>query len=196
MRQVKTPREVKKPILIYAINGSSRRSGRTSNKLGIVVKDLRKESGVQVEILNLVSIPLRFSSGEEDPRVQHGDIRRLLNRLDGVIFATPTYWFNMSARMKNLLDRLSGVAETGREWPLENRVAAFLAVGHPREDGAMVAIMTMAAAVNNLGMVISPFGMLYFRGDDNRAAKKQETAYFSEYFLNTIRAIRDGIAVR
>lgn len=98
--------------------------------------------------------------------------------------------------MKNLLDRLSRIAEKGREWPLENRVAAFLVVGHPHEDGAMIAIMTMAAAVNSLGMVIPPFGMLYFRGNDNRTDKKKEAAHFSEYFLNTIRAIRDVVAAR
>ncbi len=50
----------------------------------------------------------------------------------------------------------------------------------------MIALTTMAAAANGLGMVISPYGMLYFRGA-NYGENTPDT--FAKYMLGTIRAL-------
>jgi multimeric flavodoxin WrbA len=182
--------------VIYGINGSSRVGQRTGKKLDTVLKYLQKTGAQTPPPINLARIRLRFANGDQDS-LPRADILKLLRKLesaDGVIFATPTYWFNMSGLMKNLMDRLSGVAEdsdrnTGLpKYPLDFKVAAFLAVGDPHEDGAMMAITSMAAVASHLGMVISPYGMLYFRGNDKRKKKVTEMKDFARAFMRTIRA--------
>ena len=73
---------------------------------------------------------LAYCDGTQNPK-RTDDIDKLLKRLenaDGIIFGTPTYWFNMSARMKNLLERFI-VTEKGNEYTLEGIVAGFVATG-------------------------------------------------------------------
>jgi multimeric flavodoxin WrbA len=130
--------------------------------LGYQLKGLR-ELGVRAGIIHLAKEQLDFCDGSQTP-TRHADINRLLMKLenaDRIIFGTPTYWFNMSALMKNLLERLT-VTEKG--WTLEGKVAGFVATGDRQEDGAMIALSSMAAPVNHFGMVTFPYSMIYFRG--------------------------------
>jgi hypothetical protein len=114
-------------------------------------------------IIHLAKEQLNSCDGSQTPK-RRADIDRLLTKLeaaDGIVFGTPTYWFNMSALMKNLLERLT-VTEQG--WTLEGRVAGFVATGSKQEDGAMIGLSSLAATVNHLGMVTFPYSMIYFRG--------------------------------
>jgi multimeric flavodoxin WrbA len=116
----------------------------------------------------LRELNLKLSDGDKEPKSVPSDVGRLVKILedhDAIVFGTPTYWFNMSALMKNLFERLI-VVEGLLDWPLENKVAGFVAVGDAKEDGAMIALATMAATANHLGMLIPPYGMLYVRGQN------------------------------
>lgn len=101
-------------------------------------------------------------------------ILKYLTKADGIVFGTPTYWFNMSGLMKTFIDRLT-VTEKG--WTLEWKVAGFVARGDKDGDGAMTAITTMAGALNHLGMVTFPYSMIYFRGDGPSWAKDDLRSY-------------------
>lgn len=155
-------------FVVYAIDGSSQKTaGRTANRLESILRGLRKRR-VRTGLIRLAddSEYLDFCDGTENPK-REDDIARLLVRLekaDGIIFGTPTYWFNMSARMKNLLERLT-VTEEGDKYTLEGIVAGFVATGDAKEDGAMIALSTIAATANHLGMITFPYSMMYFRGN-------------------------------
>src|SRR5262249_15941272 len=146
---------------ICLINGSSRTNGRTAGVLSRIQSEFRSR-GASASLIHLRNAGLGPCDGLQTPRLRP-DFKRLFTRLmeaSGIIFATPTYWFNMSGLMKNLLDRLT-VAEQG--WPLEGKVAGFIATGAPDEDGAMLALTSMAAMTNHLGMVTFPYSMVYLR---------------------------------
>jgi multimeric flavodoxin WrbA len=177
-------------ILICAINGSSRINGQTARLLKRILRDAQA-LGAKTKLIHLAQHPLQYCDGSQEPQVR-SDIRGILEVLeeaDGIVFGTPTYWFNMSGLMKNFIDRLT-VTEKG--WMLENKVAGFVATGAKYEDGAMMAITSMAGAMNGLGMIIFPYSMLYFRGQGRSHPKwaKDDLSTFSKRMLNMIKIIR------
>jgi multimeric flavodoxin WrbA len=173
---------------VYAINGSSRTTAsKTARRLESIVKGFPKEE-VHAEIIHLSEESLDFCDGTQNPR-RTEDIDKLLKRLeraDGIIFGTPTYWFNMSARMKNLFDRLT-VTEKNNEYTLEGIVGGFVATGDAKEDGAMIAISGMAATAIHLGMITFPYSMLYFRGARGPGWAEQEIKDFPRRMLKMMR---------
>jgi multimeric flavodoxin WrbA len=145
---------------------------------------------VRTELVHLRQEQLDPCDGTQDPSLR-ADFRSLYNRLlraDGIILGTPTYWFNMSGLMKNLLDRLL-IAEEQEDWPLEGKVAGFIATGEPHEDGAMIALSSMAATANHLGMITFPYSMVYLREDRPTWAKKTARVY-AENMLHMIELVR------
>jgi multimeric flavodoxin WrbA len=113
------------PIRICLINGSSRSSGQTAGVLNNIRNEL-EDRGARASVIHLRNVKLAACDGTQTPRLRP-DFKQLFGRLteaNGIIFATPTYWFNMSGLMKNFLHRLT-VVERG--WPLEGRVAGFIA---------------------------------------------------------------------
>jgi len=174
---------------VCAINGSSRGSnGQTARRLGGIVAGLRA-LGVRAETVHLAKTPLAPCDGSEVPK-RRADITALLKKLeaaDGIIFGTPTYWFNMSALMKNLIDRLT-VTEKG--WTLEGKVAGFVATGAPQEDGAMMALSTLGAAVNHLGMLTFPYSMIYFRGRSGPDWAEKDIEKYPARMLKMLECVR------
>src|SRR5262245_24326577 len=171
---------------VCAINGSSRRDGHTAERLGAIVKDLTRLKA-DATLVHLIDHRLAPSDGIQDDPARHPDFEPLLKeieRADAIIFGTLTYWFKMSGLMKNLFDRLI-VAEEPR-WTLEGTVAGFIAVGSKDEDGAMVALSSMAATANHLGMVTFPYSMVYFRGSSGPSWAKDSLKHYAEAMLDMI----------
>jgi multimeric flavodoxin WrbA len=141
-------------IDVYVINGSSRTGGETARYLAAIAASVQ-DLGHRSRMIHLVRLGLAPCDGRLTPPLR-ADFRPLFQRLeraDAIVFGTPTYWFSMSALMKNFLERLL-VAEQG--WPLEGKVAGYLATGSRHEDGAMIALSSLAATTNHLGMVTFP----------------------------------------
>ncbi len=178
-----------RPFVVYAINGSSRKEkGQTARRLGTIVKGLRGLH-VRADIIHVARTHLALCDGQQSPR-RRADIRRLLEKLeaaDGIIFGTPTYWFNMSALMKNLLDRLT-VTEDG--WTLEGKVAGFVATGSKHEDGAMIALSSLAAIVNHFGMVTFPYSLIYFRGSSGPDWAERDVKKYAGRMLKMMQLVR------
>ncbi len=159
------------------LNGSARKDGKTARLLEVVMRAIQS-SGGEVKIYHLIEHPIRFCMGcySEDPpscNPQHcvqgvladamkGFHQELLFS-DGVVFATPVYWFGMSALMKAFLERLTSLENTGKM--LAGRVAGFVAVGE--EEGAMMAISHMMAITSDMGFLFPPMPFTYYvgRGD-------------------------------
>lgn len=83
---------------------------------------------------------------------------------DGVIFATPVHWFNVSAPMKEFIDSLTLPLESEEDfanppYPLDGIVCAFIA--SCSEDGGQQAINAMMAPLNHMGMIVMPFGSVF-----------------------------------
>lgn len=175
---------------VCLINGSSRTGGQTAGLLNKIRKQFDTR-GASASVIHLRNARLGACDGSQTPRLRP-DFRPLFTRLtaaDGIIFATPTYWFNMSGLMKTLLERLT-VAENG--WPLEGKVAGFIATGSSHEDGAMVALTSMAAMANHLGMVTFPYSMVYIR-QGRPGWAKTAVANYAENMTHMIRVMeRDG----
>lgn len=175
---------------ICLINGSSRTGGQTAALVNKVRKGFDAHEA-SVSVIHLRNAKLDACDGSQTPSLR-ADFRPLFTRLtaaDGIIFATPTYWFNMSGLMKTFLDRLT-VAEDG--WPLQGKVAGFIATGASHEDGAMVALMSMAAMANHLGMVTFPYSMVYSRQGKPGWARTA-VANYAENMTHMIRVMqRDG----
>ena len=181
--------EGSRQFVVYAINGSARkRPGQTARRLESIAGGLRA-LGVRAELIHLAREKLAFCDGSETPK-RRADIDRLLVKLeaaDGIVFGTPTYWFSMSALMKNLLERLT---VTERGWTLEGKVAGFLATGHKQEDGAMIALSSIAAAVNHFGMITFPYSMIYFRGTSGPEWARRDIQRYPKRMLEMMKLVR------
>jgi multimeric flavodoxin WrbA len=175
---------------VLLINGSSRTTGRTAALLKTILSEFSRR-GVQASLIHLRNVALKPGDGNQTSRLR-SDFRGLFTRLitaDGIVFATPTYWFNMSGLMKTLFDRMI-IAENG--WPLEGTVAGFIATGESHEDGAIVALTSMAATANHLGMVTFPYSLVYCRRGKPGWAKAA-IANYAENMLHMITIMqRDG----
>lgn len=187
-RGSRTPRlGIGSGIRICAINGSSRVDGQTARRLSVILKDAEK-LGAHTRLIHLAKVRLAPCDGSETPRLRR-DFRGIfeaLSEADGIIFGTPTYWFNMSGLMKNFLDRLT-VME--RHWTLDHKVAGFVATGHFKEDGAMIALSSLAATVNGLGMVVPPYALLYFQGSGSAWARSDWRKY-AGWMIDMINLVR------
>jgi len=191
MKGRKRVRQTSKPaIFICAINGSSRLDGETARRVKAILKDA-EDLGAKTKLINLAKHPLQFCDGSEEPKMRRDleAIIKTLKKADGIIFGTPTYWFNMSGLMKNFIDRLT-IAE--KDWMLHYKVAGFVVTGSKHEDGAVMTITSMAAALNHLGMVIFPYSMLYFRGRSGPKWAQKDLPEFAKRMLHMIKLIRDG----
>lgn len=101
---------------VVAFIGSSRKKG-TYESVQMFEKALSKLGDVEVQYILLSDVELKlclgckrcFDKGESYcPLTDDRD--KLLNKIeaaDGVVFASPNYAFQVSARMKNLIDRLA-----------------------------------------------------------------------------------------
>lgn len=107
---------------VLAIAGSPRKNGITSKMLECAV-NAAERNGWKVDKIDLYEKQIEFCSGCRScltlgKCVRNDDIREiavLLRECDTVILAAPVYWANVPAVVKNMFDRLLGVAmeETG-----------------------------------------------------------------------------------
>jgi multimeric flavodoxin WrbA len=135
---------------VIAINGSARRDGNTAILIGYVFSELEKV-GIQTKMIQLAGVRIRgcmacFKCGEnlnkkctvkDDPINEY--IEKMLNA-DGIILASPTYFTDVSAEMKALIDRTGMVAKQNDDMFRRKVGAAVIAV---RRGGAVHAFDTI-----------------------------------------------------
>jgi len=135
---------------VIAINGSPRRNGNTAILIGHVFSELEKE-GIRTEMIQLAGVRIRgcaacFKCGEnldkrcalkDDPL--NGYIEKMLDA-DGIILASPTYFTDVTAEMKAVIDRAGMVAKQNDDMFRRKAGAAVIAV---RRAGAVHAFDTI-----------------------------------------------------
>ena len=102
---------------LLAILGSSHKSGATGSMLNYAV-EIARQKGWSIDYIDLYEKNIAYCNGcrtcmKTQKCVQRDDIEeiaRLLKGCDVVIVAAPVYWANVPAIVKNLFDRLLGVA--------------------------------------------------------------------------------------
>lgn len=79
-----------------------------------------------------------------------------MKKSDGVIFATPTHWFQCSIPLRNLLYKMSYLPYS----TFEGKTVAVTATC--KEDGGQQAINSLIVPLNHLGFWIMPWGMVFY----------------------------------
>lgn len=102
---------------MLAILGSPHTEGATGKMLRYAIH-IAEQKGWQVDYIHLYEKKIAFCNGcracmKKKNCVQKDDIQeiaRLLRECDTVVLAAPVYWANVPAIVKNMFDRLLGVA--------------------------------------------------------------------------------------
>lgn len=131
---------------VVAFNGSPRLDGNTSHLLQHVLQELHQE-GIETEVVNIASAPVRgcracyhcFDTRNGRCGIQNDIVNDCIAKMlaaDGIILASPTYFANVTAEMKALIDRAGLVAKANEEHFRRKVGAAVVAV---RRGGEMQA---------------------------------------------------------
>ncbi len=125
---------------VVAFNGSPRKNGNTTQAIEIVFKELKKE-GIETELIQLADKEIKecnacFDCDGKNECVLNDDLNDLYAKMlaaDGIILGSPTYFANVSSKMKALIDR-AGIIAKGNNDALKRKVGA--AVVAVRRQGA------------------------------------------------------------
>ncbi len=172
-------------IRVLGINGSTRTHGRTATLLEVVLEAAR-ETGAQTERIDLAKTPIpycaaSYSEDRESCGPEHcvrgewdawGWVAQKMLEADALVFATPTYWFAPSARMKTLLERMTSLENQGLL--LAGKPMALVAVAE--EDGAAQAMAQLAIPLNFMGLALVPLGLVYHHAQAHPELEKDEEA--------------------
>lgn len=191
-------------IKILGINASPRKYGNTYKLLEIALHTAR-QLGAEVELIHLYDYDIKPCIGclsDEQlacryPCVIEDDGRIILEKIlksDGLIIATPLYWYGPSGHLKNLIDRMTAfenmIFVEGRSW-VEGKVAGFIAVGN--DSGNIMAIAYMMVVLNSMGFIIPPWALAYYIGGEDVLNKKDpilDAANVGKVIVDTLKMIK------
>jgi multimeric flavodoxin WrbA len=128
---------------VVAFNGSPRRNGNTAVLLHAVLEELRSE-GIETELVQLGGRKIRgctacmkcFENRDRHCSVTGDILNGLVDRMveaDGIVIGSPTYFANVNAEVKALIDR-AGLVAIANGHMLKRKVGA--AVVAVRRAGA------------------------------------------------------------
>lgn len=164
---------MKRKIMI--IQGSPRKNGNTATLSKAVAAEAEK-NGAQVEFVILSNLNIKFCTAcdhcqkdNSDGCIIKDDMTALYPKLeeaDSIVFATPVYWFNMTAQIKTFIDRLYAVGVEEKNIFKNKDMAALLcyADDDPFNSGAVNALRSFQDIFNYLGAVNA--GMVYGSAGD------------------------------
>lgn len=129
---------------VLGINGSPRRDGNTAVMVGWVLDELQT-LGVETEIYHLAGKPLRgcidcrrcFTNQDQRCNMRGDALNDVIERImaaDGVVIGAPTYFANVPAEVKALIERV-GMVATANNHMLKRKVGA--AAVSARRGGAI-----------------------------------------------------------
>ena len=135
---------------VVAFNGSARKDGNTAILVRQVFAELEKE-GIETELVQFAGQTIRgctacrgcFKNKDQRCVVETDILNECLAKMvaaDGIILASPTYFADVSAEMKALIDRAGYVAKANDEMFKRKVGAALVAV---RRGGSIHAFDSM-----------------------------------------------------
>jgi multimeric flavodoxin WrbA len=128
---------------VIAFNGSARKEGNTALLLNTVLKELEAE-GIQTEIYHLAGKPIQgciacmkcFEKKDKKCAVEKDIVNECIAKMveaDGILLGSPTYFADVSAGMKALIERSGMVSRANGDL-------------HQRKVGAAVVVARRAGA--------------------------------------------------
>ena len=168
---------------VLGINGSSRKDGNTSIAIRAVFKELAAH-GIETELIQLAGSHLHGCKGcrtcsktrDRQCIIKDDILNECLGKMleaDGIILGSPTYFFDVSAEMKALIDRAGLVSKANDDMFKYKAGAAVMAV---RRGGSTHAFDTMNHFLHMMQMFLvgaSYWNMVYGR-EPGDAAKDEE----------------------
>ena len=148
---------------IIVLNGSPRKNGNTEIMVQTFADTAKKNH--QVEILNIAPMNIRGCLGckycwaHQGECVQKDDMQNVIEKLkdaDMVVFASPIYWFDITAQLKTVIDRLYANGSVGFHF---NKTALLLDAGADHVFDAAIAqykAMTSYLKWEDLGIITVP----------------------------------------
>jgi multimeric flavodoxin WrbA len=135
---------------VIAFNGSARKDGNTAILVNVVFKELKK-AGIKTELVHLAGKKIRgciacmkcFENQDKRCALKGDVINDCIEKMleaDGIILASPTYFSDVSAEMKALIDRSGFVAKANQDMFRRKVGAGVIAV---RRGGAIHAFDTL-----------------------------------------------------
>jgi len=129
---------------VIAFNGSARKDGNTSILLNMVSEELKAE-GIETEIYTLAGKPIQgciacfkcFENKNKRCAVEKDVINECIQKMieaDGILLGSPTYFADVSAGMKALIERCGMVSRANGDMFKRKVGAGVVAV---RRAGAM-----------------------------------------------------------
>lgn len=97
---------------ILAINGSHR-VGQNTDILIDIALDAARQAGAETEVIELAECNIEFCAGcnrclfKPECSIKDDDMRMIKEKMlaaDGILIASPNYFSNVTARMKNFFD--------------------------------------------------------------------------------------------
>jgi len=118
---------------VVAVNGSPRKAGNTHTLLRTVLSELERE-GIATELVQLAGKKIAgciacykcFENQDRRCAVQNDGLNECLGKMidaDGILFGSPTYFSNITADMKALIDR-AGLVASANGFLLRRKVGA------------------------------------------------------------------------
>jgi multimeric flavodoxin WrbA len=135
---------------VVAFNGSARRDGNTAILIDAVFKELENE-GIKTELVQLAGKNIRgctacgkcFEKQDKSCAVNNDIVNDCIGKMldsEGIILASPTYFADVSADMKALIERAGFVAKANNDM---FRYKVGVAVVAVRRGGAIHAFDSM-----------------------------------------------------
>lgn len=146
---------------VVAINSSSRKDGNTAILLNLVLDELKKE-GIQTELIQLAKQPIAgcracykcFKNMDRRCAVKTDILNDLLEKMesaDGILLGSPTYFSDVSAAMRSLIERAGFVARAN-DYMFKRKVGASVVA--VRRAGAIPAFNSMNLFLHYMQMVM------------------------------------------
>ncbi|MCP4755954.1 MAG: flavodoxin family protein [Proteobacteria bacterium] len=118
---------------VVAFNGSPRKEGNTSILIKYVLEEIEQE-GIETEVVQLSGKKIRgcracfkcFANQDKRCSIDNDDLNGCLEKMleaDGILLGSPTYFSNVTAEMKALIDR-AGLVCSANGGPLKHKVGA------------------------------------------------------------------------
>lgn len=167
---------------ILILESSPRRKGNTSVLAGHAARAMQEE-GLSVDLVHLHGMkiePCNHCDGclrKALPCILQDDMQTIYPKLiasDGLILASPIYWFNINAQLKTCMDRWNGLFQNHPRLFAGKPVGVILVYGDTDlyTSGAINAIHTLESAFRYLGAV--PLGFVH--GTTNNVGDAEKDA--------------------
>jgi multimeric flavodoxin WrbA len=187
---------------VLLINGSSHKSHNTGLMVDLAEKILKKNN-ISCRRINLNEVNINhcwccYSMADAactyPCRNQLDDMPKLHEMLvnsKAVIIASPINWNNMSARLKDFLDRTTSIQNRVllKQNPITTgKIVGIMIDGH--EDGAAKTMMDIFLYFQQMGYVMAPFGFAYrTHGAENNAKTDNDFFKKDEFLTKSVGAM-------